>query len=261
MWKIWAYYFCFFNKSSCLRAIYLNNCNHLLPPPLPFPFGEKQLLEITSVSCEFWRRRQERNAKRQSGQSWPSQGTGWHKSLSPRGQSWCQQHLLEKSHEQESDWFPRQLLPRGSQPWPGWGCAFPQEVVCPSHAFRQGCPPLDMAPAAPKICAALRSLYCMVFSIARWHRTQPKADGWYLVQVGWMAAWWGFSFRRTGCLCGTRCCSWWIPPAFAFPRAMLFLVFFPSLPVSHNALGFLGPVLKVTDLGLAKGHHGACSSR
>lgn len=55
MWKAWAYYFCFFNKTSCLHAIYLNNCNHLLPPPLLFPFGVQQLLEITRVSCEFWR--------------------------------------------------------------------------------------------------------------------------------------------------------------------------------------------------------------
>lgn len=129
MWKGWAYCFYFFNKINCLYAIYLSNCNHLLPPPLLFPFGEKQLLEITSVSCEFWRRSQEYKNPCMCGQIWPSRGTWWHSLFSAPRTAWCQQHLLETGakgllDQEPRDQFSLQLLLRVRHPCWGWGCTF-----------------------------------------------------------------------------------------------------------------------------------------
>lgn len=121
MWKGWAYYFCFFNKTSCLHAIYLNNCNHLLPPPLLFPFGEKELLEITSVSCEFWRSSQEYKAHASVDRSDPPGERGDTVPFPHPGRG--EQAGVSSTFYRSYTWsqatdFSLQLLPRVSQTLP-----------------------------------------------------------------------------------------------------------------------------------------------
>lgn len=279
-WKGWACYFCFFNKTSCLHAIYLNNHNHLLPPPLLFPFGEKEPLEITSVSCEFWRRSQEYKAHASVDRSDPP---GERSDTAPfpcpgqSEQSGASSTFYRSRTGSQGANFPCSCSWESASPCLGWGCTFTipvsrgqclesaDETQCSrttpanvgAHVWSTLCRPmtcvLQSAPSLEcplcQVCSVSCLLDCVVFNIAEWRGTKLKANRWHpLPRLANEVDDTVTSFLAT---LHQLCCRWWIPEVFIFQQATLVLGFFHSSSFCYTSpRASWGPGLKFTHVKL-----------